>query len=53
VVLGPVWVWLALDERPTTLTLVGGTIVIAAIVIQTRAAPPSAREDDLAPATPH
>jgi drug/metabolite transporter (DMT)-like permease len=39
VVLGPVWVWIALDERPDTLTLVGGTIVIAAIVLQTREAP--------------
>ena len=28
VVLGPLWVWLALDERPSTLTLVGGAIVI-------------------------
>jgi drug/metabolite transporter (DMT)-like permease len=36
VVLGPVWVWLALDERPDTLTLVGGAIVIGAIVVQTR-----------------
>jgi drug/metabolite transporter (DMT)-like permease len=40
VVLGPVWVWLALDERPSTGTLVGGAIVIVAIVIQTRGAPP-------------
>jgi drug/metabolite transporter (DMT)-like permease len=39
VVLGPLWVWLALDERPSTLTLLGGAIVIAAIVIQTRTAP--------------
>lgn len=39
VVLGPIWVWLALDERPGTLTLVGGTIVIAAIVVQTRETP--------------
>jgi drug/metabolite transporter (DMT)-like permease len=39
VVLGPVWVWLALDERPGTLTLVGGAIVIAAIVLQTRETP--------------
>jgi drug/metabolite transporter (DMT)-like permease len=39
VVLGPVWVWLALDERPSRLTLVGGAIVIIAIVSQTRAAP--------------
>ena len=36
-VLGPLWVWIALDERPSALTLVGGTIVIAAIVFQTRA----------------
>ncbi len=50
VVLGPVWVWLALDERPSTLTLVGGAIVIAAIVIQTRGAPPP--EDQALPA-PH
>ena len=35
VVLGPVWVWIALSERPSTGTLVGGIIVIAAIVIQT------------------
>ncbi len=48
VVLGPLWVWLALDERPSTLTLVGGAIVIVAIVIQTRAAPPPE-----APPTPH
>jgi drug/metabolite transporter (DMT)-like permease len=49
VVLGPLWVWLALDERPSTLTLVGGAIVVAAIVIQTRAAP---SEDPATPA-PH
>jgi drug/metabolite transporter (DMT)-like permease len=36
VVLGPVWVGVALAERPGTLTLVGGAIVIAAIVLQTR-----------------
>ena len=39
VVLGPGWVWLALDERPSTLTLAGGAIVIVAIVIQTRGSP--------------
>jgi drug/metabolite transporter (DMT)-like permease len=49
VVLGPLWVWLALDERPSTLTLVGGTIVIVAIVIQTRG--PSPPDD--APPAPH
>ena len=53
VVLGPVWVWLALDERPGTLTLVGGAIVIVAILIQTRAAPlPELQEERALPA-PH
>jgi drug/metabolite transporter (DMT)-like permease len=36
IVLGPLWVWLALDERPDARTLVGGAIVIAAILIQAR-----------------
>ena len=50
VVLGPLWVWLALDETPSTLTLIGGSIVIAAIVLQTREAP--APEPDEEPALP-
>ena len=53
VVLGPLWVWLALDERPTTLTLVGGAIVIVAIVIQTRGAPPSEPDGERALPAPH
>jgi drug/metabolite transporter (DMT)-like permease len=53
VVLGPVWVWLALDERPSTLTLVGGAIVIVAIVIQTRAAPPAEPAAERALPPPH
>jgi drug/metabolite transporter (DMT)-like permease len=53
VVLGPVWVWLALDERPSTLTLVGGAIVIVAIVIQTRAAPPPGPGEERALPAPH
>jgi len=40
-VLGPLWVWLALDERPSTLTVVGGAIVIFAIALQARGAPPA------------
>ena len=31
-VLAPVWVWLILNERPSQASLVGGTIVISAIV---------------------
>jgi drug/metabolite transporter (DMT)-like permease len=53
VVLGPVWVWLALDERPGTLTLVGGTIVIAAIVLQTRETPSADADEEPALTAPH
>ena len=53
VVLGPVWVWLVLDERPSTLTLVGGAIVIVAIVIQTRAAPPPEADEEWVLPAPH
>jgi drug/metabolite transporter (DMT)-like permease len=49
IVLGPLWVWLALDERPSTLTLAGGAIVIVAIVIQTRAGPAAAPDQEPAP----
>jgi drug/metabolite transporter (DMT)-like permease len=52
-VLGPLWVWLALDERPSTLTLVGGAVVIAAIVLQTRAAVPPAPAEEHALPAPH
>lgn len=34
VVLGPLWVWLALSERPSTATLAGGVVVMAAVVLQ-------------------
>jgi len=33
-VLGPLWVWLALSERPSTATLLGGAVVIGAVVLQ-------------------
>lgn len=53
VILGPLWVWLVLNERPSTLTLVGGALVIVAVVIQTRGAPPRGRDDQPAVPTPH
>jgi drug/metabolite transporter (DMT)-like permease len=53
VVLGPLWVWLALDERPSALTLVGGAIVILAIVLQTRAAPEPEPDEGLVIPAPH
>ena len=44
VVLGPLWVWLALGEKPGTVTLLGGAIVIVAILIQTEPAPTRGRQ---------
>jgi drug/metabolite transporter (DMT)-like permease len=54
VVLGPVWVWIALGEQPDNATLAGGAIVIAAIVIQAVGAPESesARARHEAPVPP-
>lgn len=47
VVLGPLWVWLAYSEQPSTATLVGGVVVTAAVVVQATAseepAPTAAR----------
>jgi drug/metabolite transporter (DMT)-like permease len=34
VVLGPLWVWLALSERPSTTTLAGGAVVMGAVALQ-------------------
>jgi drug/metabolite transporter (DMT)-like permease len=34
VVLGPLWVWVFLSERPSTATLVGGVIVLGAVVLE-------------------
>jgi drug/metabolite transporter (DMT)-like permease len=31
-VLGPLWVWLGVGERPTDLALVGGAVVVTAVV---------------------
>ncbi|MBT7613073.1 MAG: EamA/RhaT family transporter, partial [Rhodospirillaceae bacterium] len=33
VFLGPIWVWLLLDEAPTALGFVGGGIVVGAVLI--------------------
>jgi drug/metabolite transporter (DMT)-like permease len=35
VVLGPLWVWIALAERPALIAIVGGAVVIFAVVLQT------------------
>ncbi|MCB1502461.1 MAG: DMT family transporter [Bauldia sp.] len=36
-ILGPAWVWLLLAERPTTMTLLGGAIVVASVFSNTLA----------------
>jgi drug/metabolite transporter (DMT)-like permease len=43
VVLGPLWVWLSIGERPTPATLAGGAVVVAAVVIQARGRAPAPR----------
>jgi drug/metabolite transporter (DMT)-like permease len=34
VVLGPLWVWLTISERPGNGTLLGGAVVVVAVVLQ-------------------
>jgi drug/metabolite transporter (DMT)-like permease len=39
IVLGPLWVWIALGEQPSATTLAGGAVVLAAVVIQATGEP--------------
>ena len=41
VVLGPLWVWMFVSERPSTATLVGGAVVLVAVLIEARVQPAS------------
>ena len=43
IVLGPLWVWVFLSERPSTATLVGGAIVLGAVLLEARTEPASAQ----------
>jgi drug/metabolite transporter (DMT)-like permease len=43
VVLGPLWVWLSIGEEPTAATLVGGAVVVVAVVILARGRPAPVR----------
>ena len=36
VVLGPLWVWLAVGQKPAPATLIGGAVVVVAVVMQAR-----------------
>jgi drug/metabolite transporter (DMT)-like permease len=44
VVLGPLWVWMAVSERPSTATLIGGAIVVAGVLLQASAEPRGGRQ---------
>ena len=35
IVLGPLWVWIVLGERPALIAVVGGVVVMFAVVLQT------------------
>ena len=39
IVLGPLWVWIALSEQPSATTLAGGAVVLAAVVLQATGEP--------------
>ena len=54
VVLGPLWVWLAYDERPGPATVVGGLVVVVAVVVQAWGLSPKGTDplEDGAPARP-
>ncbi len=41
VVLGPFWAWVAVSETPALMTVVGGAVVVAAVLLQATAAPTS------------
>jgi drug/metabolite transporter (DMT)-like permease len=43
IVLGPLWVWAFLSEQPSTATLVGGAIVLGAVLLEARTDPASAQ----------
>jgi drug/metabolite transporter (DMT)-like permease len=54
VVAGPAWVWLAHSERPSTTTLVGGAVVVGAVVLQAGGEGHEApATDETAPAATH
>ena len=44
-VFGPIWVWLFVDEVPTQLTLIGGSLVISAVLFRALAELRSAGRD--------
>jgi drug/metabolite transporter (DMT)-like permease len=43
IVLGPLWVWVFLSEQPSAATLVGGVIVLGAVLLEARTEPAPAQ----------
>jgi drug/metabolite transporter (DMT)-like permease len=43
IVLGPLWVWAFLSERPSTATVLGGVVVLGAVMLEARAEPAPAQ----------
>jgi drug/metabolite transporter (DMT)-like permease len=39
IVLGPLWVWIFLEERPSTSTLLGGAVVLGAVLLEASSQP--------------
>ncbi len=35
IILGPIWAWMFFSELPTSLTMIGGVILLSAILFQT------------------
>jgi drug/metabolite transporter (DMT)-like permease len=52
VILGPIWVWLVLSERPDTATLAGGAVIMLAVVIQVSGDPAGQAEVEAEIGTP-
>jgi drug/metabolite transporter (DMT)-like permease len=40
IVLGPIWVWVFLSERPSNATIIGGAIVLGALLFEAHGEPP-------------
>jgi len=51
-VLGPLWVWLVLDERPGVATLVGGALILTALLANTLLELGTPRRPDATPSNP-
>jgi drug/metabolite transporter (DMT)-like permease len=52
VVLGPLWVWIAVSERPSNATLLGGAIVVCGVLLQAGGSDPPRRSRVTPPPPP-